>query len=154
MLDIESLDSMRAVNTKAMNLVESLKPYQKLMALAPQMLLLHATHASRFISVRHLHATLFNQKCLACGSYEHYLFLFTGDRCYFWCLYNDARFSMMTLTSAASEFKVSKNLLRDSCNVIHSIHGVYQPPKLFFDPGLPPDTIGPNVPSLSAQSKP
>jgi hypothetical protein len=134
---------MRAVSSKATILVESLKPYQKLMRLASQTLrVLHATHASRFISPSHLYATLSDQKCSACGSYGHYLFIFTGDRCCFWCLYSDARFSIMTLASAASEFKVSKDSLRTSCHVLYSIPGEYQLPSHGYH-SIFPDTIGP-----------
>ncbi|CZR54826.1 uncharacterized protein PAC_04710 [Phialocephala subalpina] len=132
-LDFKSLDAVRAVNSKT-------KKYRRIVKYAKTAIrALYKTRTSILFSTAHLLAVLSGEKCVACGSFGNYLFLLTGDRCCFWCLYNDPRFGLMTVSSAKSDFKISETVLKRSCNVLYSIPGSYFPDQRY--PPLPPDRI-------------
>ncbi|EKD20705.1 hypothetical protein MBM_01387 [Drepanopeziza brunnea f. sp. 'multigermtubi' MB_m1] len=125
-LDVESLGSIRLLNTWFKDVVDSLPAYR---ALA-----IYATHALRALtvtnmlsqhSVGHLYDTLTKSRCTTCSmSLGPFLFIPTGRRYCYCCIKTHPHMQMLTYTSAKKLFRLSKKALKQIA-IIATVPGTY-----------------------------
>ncbi len=85
--DLQTLTDFRAVNQRAMSVIDSIPRYREILTHVPDILrALLSTKLARHFDLSHLCSELHSDECFLCGSFGAFLFLPDCRRCCWLCL--------------------------------------------------------------------
>ncbi|PGH00030.1 hypothetical protein GX51_06029 [Blastomyces parvus] len=104
-LDLNSLLTLRLINTLYRTLIDSLHPYTLLKQHAPHTLrILHKVQLASHFPLHQLYAEFRHPHCRACGAFGPLVFLPTLTRCCDRCIWTRPRFQVARIGFLASQF--------------------------------------------------
>lgn len=126
-LDFETLASLRRVNARAMQVVDSVPTYRTILRQCPNIVRgLYSIRYAAFVSLAQLWSTLGRTKCVTCDDFGGYIYLLTCERVCFLCFRNDARFYPLNVSEACRQYAINKGSL-EHIPAMRSVPGVYTP---------------------------
>ncbi|PGH11815.1 hypothetical protein AJ80_06973 [Polytolypa hystricis UAMH7299] len=125
LLDLESLETVRRLNTAYWRIVEEFYVYRLLKeAAGPTLRMIHLTGLARHTSIRNLYTELRQPHCRACGDFGPFLFLLTCTRCCLNCLNERPEYQLAPDNYIEEKYDVPKCAIND-LPVLHAPKGKY-----------------------------